>query len=219
MPVLPKPHPARYSPQLIPHFSRLLAGQERVLDPFAGTGERLLSIYPQAYLNEIQYKWACATRRGVVGNVLALPYPTGYFQVLITSVTYGNRLADRFKDGQPHKHYKRHTYTHYYGEPLHQDNTGQMQWGKKYRRLHYKAMFEIWRVLEPGGRYILNVSDHIRNKRVIPVARFHRLLAQMLGFRLIESVEVKTPRQRHGENGQARVACEWIYVFEKEKYG
>lgn len=211
-----RPHPARYSAQLLPHFARLLAGTTRVLDPFAGTGERLLAICPQACLNEIQYKWACATPRGVVGNALHLPYPAGYFEVAITSVTYGNRMADRFVDRQPDKHYKRHTYTHYYGVRLHEDNSGQMQWGRAYRRLHHAAMREIIRVLQPGGLYILNVSDHIRNKRRVPVARFHRLLAQVMGLRLRETLAVATPRQRHGENGQARVACEYIYVFVKE---
>jgi len=208
-------HPARYSPQLLPHFARLLSGKQRVLDPFAGTGERLLAICPHACLNEIQYKWANQTRRGVVGNALSLPYPTGYFETVITSVAYGNRMADSFKDGQPQKKYKRNTYTHAYGAPLHPDNSGAMQWGPKYRRLHYRAMFEIWRTLAPGGVYILNVSDHIRNFKQVPVSKFHRRLAQALGFVLLETILVTTPRNRQGQNHTARVACEYIYVFRK----
>lgn len=215
MPVA-RPHPAVYSKQLLPILARLLEGKTRILDPFAGRGERLLSLVPHACLNELQYKWACATRRGVVGDALHLPYPTEWFEVVVTSVTYGNRMADRFIDRQPEKHYKRNTYTHQYGEPLDPRNSGRLQWGTDYRRLHHAALYEIWRVLAPGGLYVLNISDHIRNFIQIPVSKFHRRLTQAHGFLLQEQHLVLTSRQRQGENGHLRVAGEQVYVFRKD---
>lgn len=208
-------HPARYSPQLLPHFARLLEGKMRVLDPMSGTGVRLLDICPHACLNEIQYRWANQTPRGVVGNALHLPYPTGYFETVITSPAYGNRMGDNFTDKKPDKKYRRNTYTHAYGAKLHPDNAGQMQWGERYRQFHVQAWDEVRRVLEPGGTFVLNISDHIRAGERVYVSTWHvgGLLKQ--GFECLEALEVETPRNRQGKNYEARVACEYIFVFRK----
>ena len=77
----------------------------------------------------------------------------------MTSPTYGDRLADHHdaRDGSV-----RHSYKHDLGRDLHPDNSGAMQWGPAYRDFHTAAWVEVRRVLRPGGRFVLNVKDHVR---------------------------------------------------------
>ena len=91
-----------------------------------------------------------------------------------------------------------------------------MQWGTKYMEFHKRAWAEVYRVLRPGGRFILNVSDHIRNGQRVPVCNWHLCTAIVIGFTLSERRDVPTPRQRYGANGKARVEAEAVLVFRKE---
>lgn len=204
-------HPAKYSKELLPILELELKDYNIILDPFAGTG-RLREIRPDAFLLEIEPEWA-EQNNATVGDALAMPWNDDYFDAVVTSPTYGNRMADHHnaKDAS-----KRNTYTHTLGRRLHPNNSGQLQWGKEYRQFHYKAWQEVARVLKPGGRFILNISDHIRKGKRIKVSRFHRLLLQFMGFKWIRTWEVKTPRQKNGANANLRVEHEYIYVFEKE---
>lgn len=207
-------HPAKYSDALLPVLAAALDGYETVLDPFAGTG-KLRGVRPDAYLLEIEPEWA-AISGARVGDALNMPWPDGYFDAVCTSPTYANRMADKFTDHQVEKNYRRNTYRHCLGRPLHPNNSGGMQWGVEYRRFHYQAWLEVRRVLRPGGRFVLNISDHIRNGQRVPVSRFHRLLCLRLGFHLVARHDIETPRQRYGANGKARVGCEHVFVFETE---
>ncbi len=211
---VPMQHPAKYSDTLLPHFARLLYGYPRVLDPFAGTG-KLRTVCPTATLLEIEPEWA-ALSGALVGDALNMPAEwKNYFDAVCTSPTYGNRMADHFTDHQPDKRYRRNTYTHVLGRKLDPRNSGQLQWGPAYQQFHVTAWGEVWRVLRPGGRFVLNVSDHIRNGQRVPVSAWHVETLIGLGFNLTETIEVCTPRQRYGQNGTARVEVEYIFVFEK----
>lgn len=205
------PHPARYSKQLLDIFIDELSGYDKILDPMAGTGERLRSIRPDAYLLELEPEWAQISN-ATVGNALDLPWNDDFFDAIITSPTYGNRMADHHnaKDNS-----KRNTYRHTLGRQLHEDNSGQMQWGKQYRQFHYKAWKEVKRVLKPQGKFILNISDHIRKGKVVKVSRFHKLLLCFMGFNLERVHQVKTPRNKNGANGKVRVDFESVYIFNK----
>lgn len=207
-------HPAKFSDVILKAIEPLLAGYEKVLDPFAGTG-RLREIQPDAYLIEIEPEWA-EIASAEVGNALDLQYPDGFFDACATSPCYGNRMADHFEDHQKEKGYKRHTYRHYLGRPLHPDNAGQLQWGKKYRDFHRRAWAEVYRVLRSGGRFILNISDHIRAGKRVEVSEWHCSTILQLGFQLENCFTVETPRQRHGANRNLRVDHENIYVFKKD---
>lgn len=208
-------HPARYSPQLIPHFEKLLSGYARIIDPFAGTGERLRTIRPDAVLNELEQDWATVSPGAVCGDALHLPFAEHTFDAVITSPTYGNRMADSFVDRQPQKKYKRNTYTHALSKQLRANNSGAMQWGVRYCEFHKMAWREAIRILRPGGRFVLNISDHIRNGAREPVSNWHYGCLIWLGMEFVERLEVATPRQRQGQNGTARVECEYIFVMEK----
>ena len=215
----PVSHPARYSDSILAVMVEMLRGSRRVLDPFAGTGRihELAAVLPGCHIvaTEIEPEWAAFHPVGaVVGNALHLPFADGTFDAAATSPCYGNRMADHHhaRDGS-----RRLTYRHTLGRPLHPDNAGRLQWGAAYREFHRRAWREAWRVLQSGGRFVLNVKDHVRAGKRQEVTAWHVETLAALGFRLVVRREVETPSLRYGANGDLRVECEVVLLFEKGK--
>jgi len=204
-------HPAKYTNSLLPVFKKYLDGRKLILDPFAGTG-KLKDIAPTATLLEIEPEWAKISG-AIVGDATAMPFPDNYFDAVCTSPTYGNRMADHFIDHQKEKNYIRNTYRSYLGRDLNENNSGRMQWGKKYQELHIKAWVECSRVLKGNGIFILNISNHIRMGKEVDVTGWHKKELEKIGFYLVASNKIKTPRQRNGANSKARVGYESVLVF------
>lgn len=207
-----KPHPAKFSQTVIETLAAFLPEfpeVRRVLDPFAGTG-RVHELGLESWGVEIEPGWADMHPRNLVGDALHLPFRDGAFDAVITSPTYGNRMADHHnaKDAS-----KRNTYRHVYGEDLHRNNSGTLQWGEAYRAFHREAWAECARVTRAFGLFFLNISDHIRAGEVMPVSEWHLNALHEHGYRLIGSGKVRTPRQRRGANGNLRVDHEWVYVL------
>lgn len=216
LPGLPRAtrHPARYTPRLLPVFADLLAGCRRVLDPFGGTGrvfelERLL---PGCTVDavEIEPEWCAWHPRTTLGNALALPWPAATFDGICTSPCYGNRMADHHEARDASR---RNTYTHALGRPLHPDNAGALQWGDAYRDFHQRAWREAVRVLEPNGRFALNVKDHIRAGARQQVTAWHVDVLAGLGLALTDRREIACPGQRCGANGDLRIEHESVLLF------
>jgi SAM-dependent methyltransferase len=206
-------HPAPYSSGLLPVFVELLEGFDRVLDPFAGTG-RVHELDGHDTVGvELEPEWAALHPRTIVGNALALPFDDQSFDAVVTSPTYGNRFADHHeaRDGS-----ERRSYTHDLGRTLHADNSGAMQWGAQYRDVHERAWLEVVRVLRPGGRFVLNISDHYRGGRRQPVSAWHVDTVLRLGLRLVDIVPVPTARMRHGDNAE-RVVVEYVFAFGRDE--
>jgi SAM-dependent methyltransferase len=222
---------------LIEYETQRLGRSVKVLDPFAGVGgvhalgrqgEQLgfaawwytdCDEDPDAIFGpghdietvgvELEPEWARAHPRTIIGDATALPFGDACFDVVATSCTYGNRMADHHnaRDGST-----RITYTHKLGRPLTPGNSGAMQWGEPYRELHVRAWGEVRRVLRPDGLLLLNVSNHIRKGAEVPVVEWHAETLVGLGFIVKDDVLVPTARMRFGANGAARVGCEHIIV-------
>lgn len=216
----PPRHPAKFSDSILEVIKGYLKNGMKLLDPFAGTGKiaRLKDYFPDLHVtcNELEEEWCYGeylVDEWHVGDAQFMNWASdGYFDAIVTSPTYGNRMADHHdaRDGS-----KRNTYTHCLGKQLKDGNTGKMQWGKKYRDKHIAIYSEFFRVLSFGGILIINVSDHIRKGKQVPVVTWHVQALKTTGFMFIEDVEVETKRLREGENHDKRVACEHVLVFRK----
>lgn len=196
-------HPARYSRSLLPTLHQWLGGLFPVLDPMAGIGA---SGIEGLIHSELEPEWAQQCPRPVVAaDACSLPFPANTFAAVVTSPTYGNRMADHHNARDDSR---RNTYRHALGRPLNQANTGQLQWGPGYRAVHRRIWREVLRVLRPGGTFVLNISDHPRAGKMMPVTDWHLSTLEFAGFELVEHCHVETPRNRFGANGELRAEHE-----------
>lgn len=214
-----------------------------LLDPFAGVGKvhQLATENIQTFGIELEPEWANQHPRTEVGDARDLPFKDGYFDVVVTSPTYGNRMADhhnaaptcsackstgkKLYAGEKNERKckscngtgtsKRISYRHQLGRQLTEGNSGAMQWGYDYRTLHRRAWHEVARVLRPNSLFMLNVSNHIRKEDEQRVAEWHLdYCLTSCGFQLLEIHPIETRRMRFGANGDKRVAHEYLYVME-----
>jgi hypothetical protein len=209
-------HPAKFSAPIMDLLTELLADRDRfpgtILDPFAGTGRIHELGRDDTHGLEIEAEWSDMHPRTVVGDATDTGMTGHVIGTICTSPAYGNRFADPYdgRDGS-----RRHTYRIALGRPLTDGNGGALQWGTAYQRLHRLAWMEAARILRPGGRLILNISDHIRKGDRVYVTAWHMETLGRLGFAREEYHRVETARQRHGANGDARVDHEAVVIFRK----
>jgi SAM-dependent methyltransferase len=220
-------HPARYTSDLIPLFADLLRAYSfpgaHVLDPFAGTG-RIHELHPEfdTVGIELEKEWSDLHERTQQGNALDLPFDPETFDAIVTSPTYGNRLADSHNASDPER---RRSYTHDLGRDLGDDNSGVLHWrttapgagamgSSDYRNFHEKAWDEAVLVLRPGGLFILNMCDHVRDGLVQPVTAWHCWLLGRLGLDWMESRSIPTRKLRQGANADLREQ-EQVHVLRK----
>lgn len=229
----PPRHPAKFSDDILTKAVTLLdeavprdVGQRPTLyDPFAGTGKGVDFMNANGYDawgTELEVEWASMSADVYCGG--ALPYMRRLltcieagsnakkWDLVFTSPCYANRMADHHeaKDDS-----KRNTYRHQLGRPLTEGSAAGMQWGKEYRAFHTQAWSLVYQVLRPGGYFLLNVKDHIRNGEQQPVSLWHRDMVQAIGFEPHGAYRVRTPGNRQGQNGEARVDFEWLFLFRK----
>lgn len=217
-------HPAKYTDSFLPIFSDIVKEFKAniILDIFGGTGkigwikEANEGVY--VISNEIEREWAeQAWDNGVdislIGDATSLDIKDTSIDAIITSPTYGNRMADSHeaKDGS-----RRNTYTHKIGRKLSEKNTGAMQWGEKYKSLHLSAYKEAFRVLTTGGIIVINMKNHIRNGKEVDVTEFHKSALIETGFDLCREIKVEVKGNGFGANSHLRVPYESILVFKKE---
>lgn len=214
-------HPARYTPVILDKMEEIIARAYgahdliSILDPFAGVGtiHQLRDRHPEWVTVgvELEPEWATQHPFTIVGDATKLSFFDNLVDVIATSPCYGNRMADNYAgDGT-----RRHTYRISLGRPLTDNSAAGMQWGAAYRNLHTAAWAEAERVLKPGGMFLLNISDHIRDGEMVPVSHWHVSALSRLGLNLVGWHPINTPRQREGANGDLRAPCEWVFHFTK----
>ncbi|MCI0635549.1 MAG: hypothetical protein L0206_16790 [Actinobacteria bacterium] len=213
-------HPARFSDELMPVFRQILLEHTfegaRVLDPFAGTG-KIHELRPEFETVgiELESEWADLHEHTRQGSALELPFDPDTFDAIVTSPTYGNRLADSHNASDPER---RRSYTHDLGRPLSPDNSGALHWrngaggSAAYREFHERAWDEAVLVLRPGGLFVLNMCDHVRGGLVMPVTAWHTWHLGRIGLEYVDSITVPTRKLRQGENGELREQ-EYVHVF------
>jgi hypothetical protein len=222
----PSGHPARFNDKLIPVFSKFLPLTGKLIDSFAGTAEKLAMLLEdnhflgEIHANELQPYWASFTPEpiiSVVGDACNLPYPEEFFNCALTSPCYGNRMADSHtpQEDSPRNTYTHRHMAHCHGEKLDPRNSGAMQWGPEYRKLHLHAWVELWRVLKRGAPFILNIKDHIRAGKRVHVTHWHIETIQRIGFRFDGSRKVFLSGNRQGENAEKRINYEKVIRFVK----
>lgn len=201
---------------------RIASGKRkiRLLDPFAGSGRIHRLATPQIVTVgvELEPEWAEEHPSTEVGNALHLRFRKNSFDVIGTSCTYGNRMADHHvaKDGS-----ERRSYRHNLGRMPSTDSSAILHWGTEYRKFHRAAWREADRVLRPGGLFVLNIANHWKTevKGEDPVeqrvSEWHlTFFLNDLRYGLVEVKRVKTKKFTKGAN-RHRTDGELIIVMRK----
>lgn len=218
-------HPATFGWNILAVLDEVTAVRRDirvVLDPFAGVGTLAAAWEGKRYPNviglELEPEWADQHPSTLCGSVLEVDIEWIVRQgpervdAIVTSPCYGNRMADHH---EARDESVRHTYRHYLGHALTPGSAAAMQWGPDYMTFHRAAWQAVTPLVRDQGWFILNIKDHVRGGRVMPVSAWHRATLRSLGWKLEEDRLVGAPGQRHGENGGLRVEFEHVMVFRK----
>jgi hypothetical protein len=213
-------HPARYNDAILSVIDAALSEHVidgTVVDPFGGVGGiHKLHGYNTLAI-ELEPEWA--EQAALLGPTWCGDFfdwePHSKVGAVVTSCTYGNRMADNHQPGEDDKS-TRITYRHSLGRELDERNSGGMQWGVEYRAFHIRAWIKVRELLTGGGIFVLNVKDHVRKGEIVPVVDWHRKrVLGTGGFELLDDVQVPVTGMGFGANGQVRVAHEHVMTFER----
>lgn len=213
-------HPAQWSPQILDAIRPVLQRFHLpVHDPFAGTGVRLGALCDDIGLTftgtEMVGAFIADDRVKVGDSTDPKSYPAQPW-VICTSPVYPNGCADHFKASEPEG---RHTYRQAlhrlvgHDVPLAETNMG------RYSVRRGTTSFEHYAVLAHSIAcwwfpmpIIVNVSDFYVGDVLFPLVQYWRGMLQSYGWRFAADIEVATPRQRRGANGEKRHTHETVLV-------
>ena len=222
----PRPHHSRYHPKIIEAIEDRIGDSKKILDPMAGTMERLRVLeephrgYHQVWGIEIEPEWAGGYEhpRLIQGDSRFMEkFDDEEFDAIVVSPVYGNRDSDL--TGEWWDNADRKSYAAALGR---NPSPGSMARGlssetEQYKIGHGMIWCESVRVLKTGGMFFLNIKNYIRGGRIIRVSQWHReFLRDQLGMREIDDTAIPTEGRPHGENAKVRAEnAEKIYIYLK----
>lgn len=253
--VAPNPnHPAKFTPEVLTQIRAVVRAEARrigrppsVLDPFAGVG-RIHELVPDAdtYGLELEPEWAACHPRTRCGDALNPPPEfLGWFDIVATSVTYGNRMADHHNAGdacthtirplgKPERVYEladcpkckgsglspRKSYKTSLGRMPSDGSSCVMQWKPIGQHCEYRDFHKRWigvalECLDDGGLLIVNVKNHTRDRKLQLVVEWW--LSTLIEFGVLVEAVLPVPVRgmRHGANFDQRSTVEQIIVVRK----
>jgi len=220
-----RPHPAKYSKELLPILAKYAYGN--VLDIMGGTGKAglLKALNPnitRVTINELEPEWAEQAFENNVDEVIIGDAKNLRLTVdcIVTSPPYGNRMADNFHvgaNGGKSTPSIRKMYASDLGRTPSEGSTCCLHFGRGYEEKItdiYESVFNNCKF----NRFVLNVSNFIRNYQEVEVCDFYEKLFYLNGFVLVAKELVKTRRQKGiRANAKLRVPYETVMVFEVGK--
>ena len=218
----PTPHFAKYCDGVVRVVSERIPDGSRVLDPMAGTMERLRELERpefgghQVHGIELEPEWVNDYRhpRLIQGDARSMPYEGEFFDVVVCSPSFGNRMADR--TGTWWDSVDRRTYASALGRNVSAGSACVQFTSPDYARLHLAIWAESVRVLKTGGLVFLNLKDHVRGGKVVPVTTLHRRLMSSLAMVEIGDTAVPAKGLPAGANHDVRAeSVEKIITWRK----
>lgn len=220
-------HPAKFSEPILAQLRRLVDKEQKrlghpidLLDPFAGVGRVHLLASPNVatWGLEIEEPWAACHERTIAVDArrwLAehpyVPFFDGVdlsrwdppavngFHMMVTSVCYGNRLADHHeaKDGST-----RRSYRHDLGRMPTEGSAATLHWGRDYQLFHASSYRLMYDAMRPGGLLLLNVKNLVRGQSLLQTTLWHLGAATGAGFEPEPRGVVRVPVKglRYGAN-------------------
>lgn len=210
-------HPAVMSQAIMDACKLFLPRKQcRILDPFAGIGTtaKLLPEHKVVGI-EIEKEWADFHESTICGDSKDIIPTLGKFDVVLTSPTYGNRMADDFKATNSTG---RATYRHKLGRMLSEGTTSNLYFdkkNKKYETLHFDIWGKCVDALVSKGLFILNCKDFIALGELKEVSKWHVDTLQFLGLKIVGHHKVEQRGMRYGANSNVRVGHENIFCLQK----
>ena len=220
---LPRKHYTRYNAAVIAAIEARIGDSKRILDPMAGTMERLRELeqpdrgWHRVHGNEIEQRWVDGYphKRLRQGDARDLPYKDEKFDVIIVSPSYGNRDSDR--SGEWWDNPDRKTYAAALGKNPDPLSLCVPFTDPRYKAGHTLAWAESVRVLKTGGLFVINLKNHVVSSTIQRVSQWHRtILRDVLGLEEIDDTSVATPGRHSGAHSEKRAEnIEKIYIFSK----
>lgn len=232
-------HPAPYSVELIEPIVEMLKpwapndeepnlGIEYekmpMYDPMAGDGKRLASI---AALLGVPHRGSELEPEFIADPLVTardLRDYTGSHAIVVTSPAYGNRLADQYLGTPAERELRaatgkvprRRGYAVALGRKCSPGSGAALQWGQKYRDLHFMLFQHVicYNVVD-GGVLLLNIASHFRGGEYQPVAEWYLGVMVGLGMILVDYRFIETPGYRDGDNRDDRVGGEHLMLWRK----
>ena len=217
----PRPHFTRYNPLIIDAVAERIGESKMILDPMAGTLERLACLekpergYHLVWGVEYEPEWVrdYPHPRLVQGDARRLPFESEFFDVVCVSPSYGNRDSDR--TGEWWDNADRKTYASALGRNVSDGSLCVPFTDLAYKRGHALAWAEAVRVLKPNGLFVINLKNFIRNHTIMRMSQWHReVLRDGLGLVEIDDTSVPTKGRPSGANSEVRAEnVEKIYIY------